>query len=514
MNALIVFLSANFEALLQKTLEQIYLAGSALLLAILISLPLGMWIARKPRLRNYFLGSASILQTIPSLALLGFLLPFFGIGIQTAIIALTLYALLPILRNTVSGLLNVAPSVIEAADGLGFTKRQKMLFVELPLALPLIVAGIRTATAMSVGIATLAAFIGAGGLGDFIYQGLSLNNLSLILLGAIPAALLALLLDFFISRLERLLIKEPRHHRLNPKRIATVLLVTLMLLGLPVYFTVASIFLHKNADIIRVGSKNFSEQLILGEIIAQLMESKSKLKVIRRLNLGGTFVCHQAMLNNQIDIYPEYTGTALKVILQSTELPQELFSYVKTVYERKYHLTWLMPFGFNNSNALAIKRNFAIQKGIKNISELPRLASDLTIGVSPDFLQRRDGLLGLQDIYNLKFANIRLMDPGLMYKAIRDNHVNIIMAYSTDGRIPAYQLLLLHDDKHLFPSYEAAPVVRKALLAAHPEITNILQSLAHKLPADVMQRLNYDVDVLHKSPHDVAKAFLIQQKLI
>ena len=205
---LINFVNAHLTELGNKFIEQIYLVGISMGIATLIGIPLGVIIYRTPKTRHLITGGASILQTIPSLALFAFLLPFMGIGAKPAITALTLYALLPIIRNTASGLASIPTETIEAAKGLGFTKRQRLWMVEFPLALPIIIGGIRTATVICVGIATLATFIGAGGLGDFINQGLSLNNTPLILLGAIPAAILALLLDQIIAFIERLLSKR------------------------------------------------------------------------------------------------------------------------------------------------------------------------------------------------------------------------------------------------------------------------------------------------------------------
>jgi len=203
------FLAARAPELWQKTLEHLVLTGASTGLAVLVGLPLGIWITRNAVARRPVLGASGIVQTIPSLAMLAFLLPLLGIGVKPAIAALTLYALLPIVRNTYTGLSEVAPDILEAARGVGFTNRQQLLMVELPLAVPVIVAGVRTAAVIGVGIATLSAFIGAGGLGDFINRGLALNNTRLILLGAIPAALLALLVDAVIGLIERLL-RQPQ----------------------------------------------------------------------------------------------------------------------------------------------------------------------------------------------------------------------------------------------------------------------------------------------------------------
>jgi osmoprotectant transport system permease protein len=203
------FVIQRAPQLWQKTLEHLVLTGAATGIAVVIGLPLGVLILRRPAVRGLILGTTGVVQTVPSLALLAFLLTFLGIGVTPAVVALTLYALLPIVRNTFTGLDGISPDIIEAAMGMGFTRRQRLWMVEVPLALPVIIAGIRTAAVIIVGIATLSAYIGAGGLGDFIVRGLALNNSRLILLGAVPAALLALLIDYVIGLLERTLKRGP-----------------------------------------------------------------------------------------------------------------------------------------------------------------------------------------------------------------------------------------------------------------------------------------------------------------
>ncbi len=499
------FLIEKFPLLIEKLLEQIYLTLGGILVATLASIPLGIAIARKERLRNYILGVCSILQTLPSLAVLGFLLPFLGIGIKTAIVTLVLYAMLPILRNTVTGLLGIPAYLLEAADGLGLTKMQKMQMVELPLALPVIVAGIRTATAMSVGIATLAAFIGAGGLGDFIYEGLSLNNMHLILLGAIPAALLALLLDYLIAIIEKSLHLRKKIWKKQSLKHWAIGCFFLLLFIFMLFF-----YSKSNTNKIIIGTKNFSEQLILGELIAQTLEKKTTLQIVRKFNLGGTFISHQAIVNGQIDIYPEYTGTSYVVILKQSKLTDanQVYNYVKAAYQQRYDIIWLKVFGFNNSNAIAVRKNFSKNNKVYAISSLTFLAPHLTIGVPADFLDRPDGFLGLKEKYHLRFKKVRLMETGLMYQAINLNQLEVIMAFSTDGRIPAYHLVTLIDDKHLFPPYYAAPIVRGAVLKKHPEIASALNLLSGKINDQEMRDLNYQVDVLRKSPREVARFFL------
>ncbi len=510
--------AARASELYVKTLEHLMLTGVSTGAAVLIGLPLGIWVTRNRRLRDVVLGAAGIVQTIPSLAMLAFLLPFFGIGVRPALVALTLYAILPIVRNTTTGLGGVSEEVMEAARGLGFTKRQQLFLVEMPLALPMIVAGIRTATVICVGIATLSAFIGAGGLGDFINRGLALNNTRLILLGAIPAAVLALILDFGIGFLEALL--RPGRLPVSVKRRAALFFGIVGLSAL----LATGLFLASSArkaappgtSPVRVGSKNFTEQLILGELFAQSIEAHTGLKVIRRFNLGGTILCHQALVAGEIDLYPEYTGTAETAILKLESRPSaaEAFRIVSASYRKRFSCDWLPPLGFNSTYAITVRRADAAAKGWKAISDLAREASRLRAGFTAEFSERPDGYPGLQDAYGFGFGKVFDLDPGLMYKAVARGEVDVICAFATDGRIDAYNLFVLQDDKGFFPRYLPCPVVRMEALEAHPELRSALESLAGTLPDREMQRLNFEVDEKGRGPAEVAREFLETKGLL
>lgn len=508
---LLSFLIAKLPELGEKFFQQIYLTGFAVLLAIAIGIPLGILALRTLRLHNIILSIASVLQTIPSLALLAFLIPFLGIGIKPAIVVLSLYALLPIVRNTVTGIEGVSPEIIEAADGLGFTRWQKLRMVEFPLALPTIIAGIRTATAMAVGIATIAAFIGAGGLGDFIFQGISLNDNRLVLLGAIPAAFLALFLDYFIGQIEKV-IAERKNKIKRAKNLKVVSGIAILLIAFISFFTIKALpSLGSCSDnTIRIATKNFTEQYILGYIMADLIEAKTNLKVEKKFNLGSTDVCQQAMLKGDIDMYPEYTGTAYAVILkqQNPGNEEQIYQQVKDAYQKQFNITWLPTFGFNDTQAIAVREDLAQKYNLNTITDLVPLAKTLRIGVPAEFMQRPDAFPGLQKTYAINFGDIRQMDPGLIYKAIENNNVDVILAFSTDGRIAAYHLKILQDDKHFFPPYYAAPLIRTDVLKVHPEIALALQPLVNLIDDKTMQQLNYQVDVLKKSPEEVAKEFL------
>lgn len=494
------FLSAHSATLSIKLLEQLSLVGISMGIAISIGVPIGIWLKHQCRWQIPILGVASVLQTIPSLALLGLLLPFVGIGTLPALIALSIYALLPIIRNTLLGLQSIPEEIKESADDLGSTRWQQIRLVDLPLALPAIMTGIRTATSMTVGIATLAAFIGAGGLGDFINQGLALNNMQLILLGAIPAALLALFLDGLLAY---------RH------KIVGIITIALLILVAPFIKQLYSF--DQKEPTLRIATKNFSEQLILGHLMAQVIEAHTNVKVERKFNLGSTAICQQAMLNGEIDLYPEYTGTAYLLVLKApykNQTPDELYSTVKTAYQQRFNLVWLSPFGFNNTQALAIRQEFAQNRNIKTITDLLKFHGTLKLGAPSEFIGRPDGLPGLAKTYQLKFASMQEFDPGLMYQAIQKKHVDVISAFSTDGRIPAYNLQILKDDRHLFPPYYAAPIIRQAVLTAYPEVGPALALLANQINDTVMQDLNYKVDLKKQDPAEVARNFLLEKKII
>jgi osmoprotectant transport system permease protein len=512
------FFIAKLPELLEKIWQQVYLTGLALFLATAIGIPLGTFAAHTKKLKTFIIGIANILQTIPSLALLAFLIPFLGIGIKPAIVTLAIYALLPIVRNTVTGIETIAPGMVEAADSLGFTTWQTLRLVQLPLAAPVILAGIRIATSMCVGIATVAAFIGAGGLGDFIFQGIALNDNRLLLLGAIPAGLLALFLDFLLAKIENRIAEHKirwRGYKSLKKIIISIVVI------LVIFFSFFAKPLYNNwqqnqNNTIRIATKNFTEQFILGYIMADLIEAKTHLRIERKFNLGPTDICQRAMEKGEIDIYPEYTGTAYELILkqQNPGTADQVYQTVKNNYMQKFNIVWLAPFGFNDSQTIAVPEEFAKHYQLQDISDLVPYANKLTIGVPAEFMERADGFPGLNKKYGITFGTVRQMDPGLMYKAIKNHNVDAILAFSTDGRIAAYHLQILADNKHLFPPYFAAPLIRAAVLQKHPEIATALQPLANLINDQTMQQLNYEVDVEKHSPQTVARNFLIAKGLL
>lgn len=366
------FIIQQRSKLLDQTIAHIGLTFTSLLIAVAIGLPLGVFIARRKKAAGVVLNIAGVLQTIPSIALLGFMIPLLGIGPLPAITALFLYALLPIIRNTYTGIKETDASVLEAATAMGFSKWQLLTKVELPLAFPVILAGIRTATVINVGVATLAAYIAAGGLGEFIFGGISLNNTNMILAGAIPAALLAILFDFLLSRIQKINLKKLR-------------------------FTV-----------------------------------------------------------------------------------------------------WLMPVIIILLSSFYVIPSFEKNK--------------LLAGFTPEFMGRQDGYLGLKSVYQLNIQNVVISD-AVMYKAAYEKKLDIISGYSTDGRLRAFDLAVLDDDRHIFPPYYAAPLIRADVLQKYPQLENVLNMLSGKINDSIMTALNYEVDYLKQSPEKVARNFLLKNGL-
>jgi osmoprotectant transport system permease protein len=499
MAGLLSFLSERRSELLALTGQHVVLVLVATALAIAIGLPLGVAMTRSERLARTLLALAGLAQTIPSLALFGFLIPLpliGGIGARTAVVALVVYALLPILRNTYTGIRQVDEPVREAARGLGMTDGQLLRRVELPLALPVILAGLRIAAVTSVGTATIAAAIGGGGLGTYVFRGLATVDTRLILAGALPSAALALLVDALLARVE----KSPK-----PARAALVLAAGAAL----VLLLVCAPGRSAAARPVVVGSKNFTEQVVLGEILAGLLESRG-FRVDRRLNLGGTMLCHEAVRAGQLDLYVEYTGTALADVLKE-ERPRDSAGVLRMVREGYAALGLAVgdPLGFNNSFALVMRRAQAERLGVRRISDLGPHAAQLRVGLFGEFLEREDGMTGLLAAYGFAFGPApREMDLGLLYQALAAEQVDLVVGSATDGLIAALDLVVLEDDRGYFPPYDAVAVVRTASLTAHPGLGEALAGLAGRLDGDSMRRLNYAVDGEHRAPRDVAQGFL------
>ena len=508
--SLLEYFIRNRSEVLQLTFEHLLLVLVATGAAAMVGIPVGIVLTRRTSLAKPVLAIANVLQTIPSLALFGFLIPVlgsYGIGRLPAIIALFLYSLLPIIRNTFTGINGVDPAVREAARGMGMTDGQMLIQVELPLALNVIVAGVRVATVISVGTATIAAAIGAGGLGTYIFRGLRMNDNTLILAGAVPAAMMALGADFALGWIERVL--SPGAARAGRARTWALATCVVVIVVVAVFSLSRGMFSTSERRVV-VGSKDFTEQVILGELIAQTIEARTDLRVERRFELGGD-LCHRGLLAGEIDAYVEYTGTAFTAILKHQPIsdPGEVYNQVKRDYESRFNLEWLEPLGFNNTFAILIRGEDARRLHLKTISDAARYTPQWRAGFGQDFMSREDGYPGFARTYGLKFSEPpREMDLSLTYRALAGGQVDLIAGNSTDGVIDKLGLYQLDDDRHYFPPYEAAPVFRRETLERYPQLRDAIKGLAGKITNEQMRRLNYAVDGEKRDVKQVVREFL------
>jgi glycine betaine/choline ABC-type transport system substrate-binding protein/ABC-type proline/glycine betaine transport system permease subunit len=517
------FISSRQEQIISLILEHIQLTIFAVFLAIFIGVPLGVLITRVKKASTPVLGIANIVQAIPSLALLGFLIPILGIGSKPAVLMVFLYSLLPIIKNTYTGLININPDTIEAAKGMGMTNAQILRMIQLPLALPIIMAGIRISAVTAVGLMTIAAFVGAGGLGYMVFSGVQTVNNNMILAGAVPACALALLMDFIVGKIEKGVtppgirkadgtIKTSKVRRLKLKPVQKLAAAGLVLL-----IIITSAFAYdKKGDTIVIGSKNFNEQLILGHMMATLIEENTDLKVERKLNLGGTSIAFNALKAGELDMYIEYTGTGLVNIMNQKTVnnPDEAYDIVKDYFDKNYGITWLKPLGFNNTYTLAVRQDTAEKYNLETFSDIAKVADKLILGSTIEFTNREDGYEGLKKKYNMNFKDVSAVDGGLRYTSLNNNKTDVIDAFSTDGLLKAFNLKVLKDDKNFFPPYYAAPIIASKTLKEHPELEDLLNKLAGKIDDEKMRDLNFKVDKLGLAPEQVAKDYLIENGLI
>jgi osmoprotectant transport system permease protein len=506
LGALLTFIRAHRSEMAGLLAQHVVLVSASTAIAVAIGVPLGIFAAKRPRLAAPAMAIAGVVQTIPSLAMFGFLLPVplvGGVGARAALVVLILYGLLPIVRTTIAGLRGIDPAIREAGVALGMTPRQLLRQVELPLALPSIVAGIRVAAVVGVGSATIAAAIGAGGLGEYIYRGLSMVDTTVILAGAVPAAALALVVDGALLWIERQLSARRRSRSRRVALVAVAAIAAVVLLSSGVAAR------RGGRGAVVVGSKNFTEQLVLGELLAQAIERQG-LTVDRRLNLGGTLICDRALLTGDIDVYVEYTGTALTAVFHQpiTTDPSQVFNTVRDLYARSGR-TLLPPLGFNNTFAILVRGADARSRALRSIDDAARESPRWKAGFGYEFVERPDGYRGLAKAYGLRFPDPpRVMDLTLSYRALAAGQVDLIAGDATAGLITGLDLVQLEDTRHYFPPYDAAAVARAEILLRHPEVRAALERLGGRISAADMRAMNYAADVEHRDIAAIAREFL------
>ncbi|MGM0124023.1 osmoprotectant transport system substrate-binding protein [Enterococcus sp. AZ194] len=503
MNHLVETFLTRREEYLQALVEHTQLSLLSLLLAVLIAIPLAFILLQHKRGAEFFLQITGIFQTIPSLALLGLLIPIIGIGTPPAVIALVMYALFPILQNTYTGLSEIDPSLEEAAEAFGLSKKEKLLKFQIQLALPYIVSGVRSAAVMIIGTSTLAALVGAGGLGTFILLGIDRNNVSLILIGAISSAILAVIFNYGIYLLEKTSLR---------KMMAIFILLFSVLIGSYIYTSQ-----EDSKERIVIAGKLGAEPDILINMYKELIEENSDIQVSLKSNFGKTSFLYNALKSGEIDIYPEYTGTVVETLLYEADEPsndsREVYEYARNKIAEQDHLTLLEPMNFQNTYAIAVKRSFAQENHLKTIEDLEKVAGQLKAGFTLEFIDREDGYKGLQKVYGLSM-NVQSMEPSLRYQAIDTGDVNIVDAYSTDSELKRYDLVTLEDSKELFPPYQGAPLLREETLEKYPNLKKWLAPLTGKITEAEMSEMNYQVNVKGHDPKEIAHDYLVKEGLV
>lgn len=514
------FLNENGTNLLIKIGEHLTISMAALLLGVVVAVPIGILLTKSKTISKIVMSIASVLQTIPSLALLAIMVPIFGVGKMPAIIAIFIYSLLPILRNTVLGMESVDKNILDAAKGMGMTFGQIIANIQLKLAAPVIMAGIRLSAVYVIAWTTLASYVGAGGLGDFIFTGLTLFDVPMIILGAVPVTIMALLVDFLLSRLEKAV--KPRtdsndkgsknKNNKNAKKVAMSLLVVLMSLSLTACSLPGLGGDTKKGDIVIAGGST-GERQTLSEIQKQMIEHyypKQKVSIIN--NLSSAMLIFQTLRGEHANVASiMYTGTTLTGELGEDPItdPEKALNIVTKEYYKRFGLVWMPTYGFENTYAFMVKKDFAKKHNLKKVSDLKPIAKDLKAGVDTSWMEREgDGYKAFKEKYQFDFKSVLPMDVGLVYSAVNSGKMDIVLGYSTDGRINSYDLVVLEDDLRIFPPYDASPVISEKTMKEHPEIEEILLKLEGEISSETMQKLNAQCDGEKIEAKIVAKKFL------
>lgn len=480
-------------------------------LALLVGIPTGLVLTRLPRIAGPVMALLALIQTVPSLVLLGLLMPFLGIGPQAALFAAVVYSVFPIVMNTYVGIRQVAPSVRDAARGMGMTGGQILWHVEMPLAFPVIMAGVRAGAVYVSGMIVIAALAGAGGLGDTITNGMSRADSGLIWLGGLPVLAITLILFWGLGGLAAL----ARNNSVLGLWLGGGMIVALSTYAL--YGVIDRAFAARRADIV-VGAKDFVEGQILAEIIKQTLEAHTDLRVeIPSRNLGTSLIL-QSLESGKIDLYAEYTGNLL-TSKDGLDMPvpadkSRITALVREGMRQRYGLVLLEPFGLDNTYALCVTQETARRYRLRTISDLRRVPQ-VRIVIDTSFRTRPDGWDGLVHRYELHFDKPPIqVSPNLLYKALEQGEADLVIGFATGWQIQALDLVVLADDRGYFPHYHAAPLVREDVLLRYPQIRAILDRLGGKLDDQTMRQLNFEVARNKRSEAEVAHAFLEAKGLL
>jgi osmoprotectant transport system permease protein len=506
-----------------STLTFLSLVLGSLGIALLVGLPAGILLTRWPRVSAPIIAALGLLQTFPSLALLGLLIPFLGIGQPAAIFLAVVYSLFPVVLNVYVGISQVSPAIRDAARGMGMTDRQMLWKVEVPLALPVVLAGVRTAAVYAIGIITICALAAAGGLGDYIIRGMNRSDNVLIGIGAIPLLVLTLLVFWGLGAIAAVARRSSQLGLvLGGGLVAVLSLLGVGIVGSQVYDRISRGQQRADqggageAKEIRIGAKNFVEGEILAQIVKQMLEAHTGLKARVLPNLTPPLI-FKAIKTGDIDLYPEYTGVLLMnkeaLNLSVPEDRSTITALVRDQIRKRHDLVLLETFGLNNTYVFCAPKPLAKRLNLRTNSDLKR-HPDLRVVVDLDFLDRDDGWKGLVKTYQLNLPRPKLMSPDLRYKALQSGDADVILGFATDWEIAEYDLQVLQDDRNYFPSYHGAPLVRADVLQKHPEIATVLNRLKGQIDDDTMRRLNLQVAKERRSEVDVARQFLQERGLL
>ena len=491
--------------------EHLFIVLAASILSIAIGLPLGIWAYVSKTARPAILRAVDLLQTIPSLALLGIIMVFLDPGKLTVIIGITLYSLLPIVRNTCLGLQEVDPGVKEAARGMGMSKPYRVLMVEFPLAFPTVFTGIRIAVVNAIGTAVFAAFVGGGGLGGVITQAIRISDMKLILAATGVLMVIAVVLDLLMGWFETQMHKDRGGSRKMWIPVAAILLAFCLLLP----------YGRGSSGDLMLYDGDYSETQLMHHMVKMLVEDQTDLTVTIQDQMSQ--VNNFNALNGDshtCDLMISYDGTLLTTFFHQdvTDVPEgmSIYDYVNQVAQEEYGMRLLEKLGFDNTYAIAVPQAVADQYGLETISDLVPVADQLTFGAEQGFFTLEGSMKygPFTEFYGLNFRNPVSVDLGLKYAAVENGSFDVTVVYATDGLNRKAGLKILEDDKSFFPDYNGAFLVREDVLEKYPELEGILNQLAGEIPTEQMAELTYQVDVLGRTVDDVARGFLVSQGLL
>ena len=498
-------------------LEHLFIVLAASILSVCIGLPLGILAYVFPKARKAILWMVDLLQTIPALALLGIIMVFIGAGKPTVIAGITLYSLLPIVRNTCLGLQEVDPGVKEAARGMGMSKAYRVLRVEFPLALPTVFTGIRIAVVSAIGTAVFAAFVGGGGLGGIITRAIRIQNMGLLLAGTGALMVIAVVLDLLMGRFEEMVRKSRSGSRKLWLPVAAVLLAFVLLLPYGLKSTGENELLLYDGD--------YSETQIIHHMVKMLVEDKTDLTVtiqdqMSQVNNFNALVGD----NHSCDLMISYDGTLLTTFLHldTADVPEgvSIYDYANQVSGERHDVRLLEKLGFDNTYAIAVPQSIAEEYGLETVSDLVPVADQLVFGAEHEFFTLEGSMKygPFTEFYGLKFKSTAPVDVSLKYSAIQQGSFDVTEVYATDGLNRKAGLKVLEDDRSFFPDYNGALLVREDTFERFadtaPDLEEVLNLLAGQIANEDMVEMTYQVDVLGRTVDDVAREFLVSRGLL